>query len=112
MLLQFFGFMDNPFKLAPDPAYLFLGRHYEEALAHLRYAVTEGEGFTAITGRAGHRQDDHLPGLCGHPGRRDGGCGHLTPGVESGGPAAADQYCTRDPRHGRHVEGLDRSAER
>ena len=53
MLLQFFGFKDNPFKLAQDPAYLFLGRHYEEALAHLRYAVTEGEGFTAITGERG-----------------------------------------------------------
>ena len=53
MLLQFFGFKDNPFKLAPDPAYLFLGRHYEEALAHLRYAVTEGEGFIAITGERG-----------------------------------------------------------
>jgi type II secretory pathway predicted ATPase ExeA len=53
MLLQFFGFKDNPFKLSPDPAYLFLGRHYEEALAHLRYAVTEGEGFTAITGERG-----------------------------------------------------------
>ncbi len=53
MLLQFFGFKDNPFKLSPDPAYLFFGRHYEEALAHLRYAVTEGEGFTAITGERG-----------------------------------------------------------
>jgi general secretion pathway protein A len=53
MLLQFFGFKDNPFKLAPDPGYLFLGRHYEEALAHLRYAVTEGEGFTVITGERG-----------------------------------------------------------
>jgi general secretion pathway protein A len=53
MLLQFFGFKDNHFKLTPDPAYLFLGRHYEEALAHLRYAVTEGEGFTAITGERG-----------------------------------------------------------
>ena len=53
MVLQFFGFKDNPFKLAPDPAYLFLGRHPEEALAHLRYAVTEGEGFTAITGERG-----------------------------------------------------------
>ncbi len=53
VLHQFFGFKDNPFKLAPDPAYLFLGRHCEEALAHLRYAVTEGEGFTAITGERG-----------------------------------------------------------
>ena len=53
MLLQFFGFKDNPFKLAPDPAFLFLGRHHEEALAHLRYAVSEGEGFSVITGERG-----------------------------------------------------------
>lgn len=53
MVHQFFGFKDNPFKLTPDPAYLFLGRHYEEALAHLHYAVTEGEGFSAITGERG-----------------------------------------------------------
>jgi general secretion pathway protein A len=53
MFLKFFGLKENPFKLAPDPAYLFLGRHHEEALAYLRYAITEGEGFTAITGVRG-----------------------------------------------------------
>ncbi|MBI5581124.1 MAG: AAA family ATPase [Deltaproteobacteria bacterium] len=53
MIFQFFGFRDNPFKLAPDLTYLFLGRHHEEALAHLRYAVAEGEGFSAITGERG-----------------------------------------------------------
>ena len=50
MFLQFFGLKDNPFKQAFDPAYLFMGRHHEEAMAHLRYAVAEGEGFTVITG--------------------------------------------------------------
>ena len=42
MLSQYFGLKDNPFKLAVDPAYLFMGRHHEEALAHLRYAVEIG----------------------------------------------------------------------
>lgn len=50
MLQQFFGLKDNPFKQTFDPAYLFMGRHHEEAMAHLRYAVAEGEGFTVITG--------------------------------------------------------------
>jgi general secretion pathway protein A len=53
MFLKFFGLKDNPFKLAFDPAYLFMGRHHEEAAAHLQYAVAEGEGFTVITGDRG-----------------------------------------------------------
>jgi general secretion pathway protein A len=50
---RFFGLKDDPFKLAFDSAYLFMGRHHEEAMAHLRYAVAEGEGFTVITGERG-----------------------------------------------------------
>lgn len=53
MFLKFFGLKDDPFKLVFDPAYLFMGRHHEEATAHLRYAVVEGEGFTVITGDRG-----------------------------------------------------------
>jgi general secretion pathway protein A len=53
MFEQYFGFRENPFKLEIDTSYLFLGRHHEEAIAHLRYAVMEGEGFIAITGERG-----------------------------------------------------------
>jgi general secretion pathway protein A len=53
MFEQYFDFKENPFKLASDPAYFFLGRHHEEAIAHLNYAVLEGEGFIAITGEKG-----------------------------------------------------------
>jgi len=53
MFLQFFGLKDNPFKLAFELTRLFLGKHHEEALAHLRYAVAEGEGFSVITGASG-----------------------------------------------------------
>jgi len=53
MFSRFFDLKENPFKLAYDPAYLFTGRHHEEAMAHLRYAVSEGEGFTIITGERG-----------------------------------------------------------
>ena len=53
MFSRFFGLKDDPFKLAFDPAYFFMGRHHEEATAHLRYAVAEGEGFTVITGERG-----------------------------------------------------------
>ena len=80
MLLQFFGFKDNPFKLTPDPAYLFLGRHYEEALAHLRYAVTEGEGFTAITGERGIGKTTICRAFVDTLGDGTVGRGHLKPG--------------------------------
>ncbi len=53
MYEAFFGFNDRPFKLVPDPAYFFLGPSHEEALAHLEFAVRQGEGFTLITGEVG-----------------------------------------------------------
>ncbi|RUA00619.1 MAG: hypothetical protein DSY89_06255, partial [Deltaproteobacteria bacterium] len=53
MYKAFFGFSERPFKLVPDPAYFFLGPSHEEALAHLEFAVRQGEGFTLITGEVG-----------------------------------------------------------
>ncbi|MFA5905263.1 MAG: AAA family ATPase [Desulfobacula sp.] len=49
----FFGFRETPFKLVPNPEFLFLGRTHEEALAHLTYAVSQGDGFVEITGEVG-----------------------------------------------------------
>lgn len=53
MYSRFFGFKERPFKLLPDPTYLFLSKSHEEALAHLKYAVEHGEGFVEITGEVG-----------------------------------------------------------
>ncbi|MGB5618252.1 MAG: AAA family ATPase, partial [Desulfobacterales bacterium] len=53
MYRQLFGFKKNPFSQPTDSERLFLGRHHEEALAHLTYAVMEGEGFSVITGESG-----------------------------------------------------------
>ncbi|MBU0769598.1 MAG: AAA family ATPase, partial [Proteobacteria bacterium] len=53
MYKNFFGFNERPFKLVPNPAYLFLSKSHEEALAHLTYAVIQGEGFMEITGEVG-----------------------------------------------------------
>jgi general secretion pathway protein A len=52
-MLAHFNLKDNPFRLTPETTYLFMGRHHEEAMAHLRYALAEGEGFTALTGERG-----------------------------------------------------------
>ena len=48
MYEDFFGFRDRPFRLVPDPAYLYLSHGHEEALAHLAYAASRGEGFVEI----------------------------------------------------------------
>ena len=53
MYENFFGFREKPFKLVPDPDYLFLSQTHEDAMAHLVYAVAQGEGFVEITGEVG-----------------------------------------------------------
>jgi general secretion pathway protein A len=53
MYNQFFGFKERPFQLVPNPAYFFLSKSHEEAMAHLIYAVAQGDGFVEITGEVG-----------------------------------------------------------
>jgi len=53
MYNEFFGFKENPFLPIPDPKFLFLGKSHEEALAHLVYAVSQGEGFISLIGERG-----------------------------------------------------------
>jgi len=53
MYNSFFGFKERPFQLVPNPAYLYLSRSHEEAMAHLVYAISQGDGFVEITGEVG-----------------------------------------------------------
>lgn len=53
MYEEFYGFRDNPFRLTPDPEYLFLSTNHQEALAHLLVGVSEGSGVVVITGEIG-----------------------------------------------------------
>lgn len=53
MYSDFFGFKERPFQLVPNPDYLFLSRSHEEAIAHLNYAISNGDGFAEITGEVG-----------------------------------------------------------
>lgn len=53
MYNKFFGFKEKPFKLVPNPDFLFLSKSHEEALAHLIYATSQGDGFVEITGEVG-----------------------------------------------------------
>ena len=53
MYERFFGLVDAPFRLTPDPRYFFLSPKHREALAHLRLGLTEPGGFVCITGDIG-----------------------------------------------------------
>jgi type II secretory pathway predicted ATPase ExeA len=53
MYKPFFGLRANPFNVNPDPRYLFLTRHTEEALACLTYGVQSRKGFVLLTGEVG-----------------------------------------------------------
>jgi general secretion pathway protein A len=53
MYNKFFGFKEKPFKLVPNPAYFYLSKSHEEAMAHLNYAISQGDGFVEITGEVG-----------------------------------------------------------
>jgi general secretion pathway protein A len=50
---NFFGLKAAPFSVNPDPRYLFLTRHTQEALACLTYGIAERKGFILLSGEVG-----------------------------------------------------------
>ena len=53
MYKKFFGLQENPFNVNPDPRYLFLTPHTQEALACLTYGIQNRKGFILLTGEVG-----------------------------------------------------------
>ncbi len=53
MYVSFFGLIDKPFSITPDPRYLYLSERHAEALAHLLYGINESGGFIQLTGEVG-----------------------------------------------------------
>ncbi|MGO9138487.1 MAG: ExeA family protein [Syntrophales bacterium] len=53
MYENFYGFKEKPFNITPDPRFVYLSETHKEALAHLRYAIKEGTGFSVVTGEVG-----------------------------------------------------------
>lgn len=53
MYKTFFGLVENPFNLTPDPRYLYLAPQHRDALNHLLFGVHEKKGFIVITGGVG-----------------------------------------------------------
>ena len=53
MYLKFFNLITKPFEITPDPRFLWLGEKHKEGFLILRYGITTGTGFIALTGGAG-----------------------------------------------------------
>ena len=52
-LFQTFGLRENPFRVASDPRFLFLGRAYEATLSELMHGVESHSGLMVLTGDPG-----------------------------------------------------------
>src|SRR5271154_5237323 len=48
MFLEYFGLIEQPFGVTPDPRFLHLGPKHREALASLLYGTENNRGFLAL----------------------------------------------------------------
>ena len=53
MYHKFYGFKKRPFRLLPDPDFLYRSKKHENALTHLEYGIFDRAGFIVITGEIG-----------------------------------------------------------
>jgi general secretion pathway protein A len=53
MYKSFFGLKESPFRVNPDPRYLYLTKEIEEALAGLMYGIKTRRGFVTLIGEVG-----------------------------------------------------------
>lgn len=53
MYESFYRLSGNPFRLSPDPAFLYLAGQHREALAALTYAALTRAGLTVLLGEVG-----------------------------------------------------------
>src|SRR3954468_15842189 len=50
---EYYGFVEKPFSLTPDPKYLYKSESHGNAFDLLQYAIKRREGFVVITGDIG-----------------------------------------------------------
>ena len=53
MYLETFGLKEHPFRLSPDPRFLFLSKQHARARAYLESTVWFSDGFVVVTGEIG-----------------------------------------------------------
>ena len=50
MYLEHFGLDELPFRLSPDPAFLYLSKNHARAKAYMESTIWFTDGFVVITG--------------------------------------------------------------
>ena len=53
MYLSHFNLKIKPFRISPDPKFLWLGETHKEALAMLKYGIHDNCGFLLLSGDIG-----------------------------------------------------------
>ena len=53
MYLELFKLHELPFRLSPDPAFLYLSKHHARAKAYMESTIWFTDGFVVITGEIG-----------------------------------------------------------
>jgi type II secretory pathway predicted ATPase ExeA len=53
MYTEYYGLKEKPFNLTPSPRFIYMSEGHREAMALLRYGVTERKGFILLTGEVG-----------------------------------------------------------
>ncbi len=53
MYEQYYGLTTKPFRLTPDPSFLYDSAPHKRALSYLRYGIYCGEGFVTLSGAPG-----------------------------------------------------------
>ena len=63
MYEAFYGLINKPFQLNPDPGFYFGSKQHRRAKAYLEYGVQRSEGFIVITGEIGAGKTTVVRGL-------------------------------------------------
>src|SRR5213594_4741118 len=53
MYNKYFGFVESPFSVTPDPRFFYINPLYQEVMAILHYGIDAKKGFIVITGEVG-----------------------------------------------------------
>lgn len=64
MYAEFYKLTGEPFLLTPDPRFYFESSVHSQAVAHLLYGISRGEGFIVVTGEVGAGKTTIVQYLC------------------------------------------------
>lgn len=84
MYTEYYGLKVEPFLLTPDHRFYFESKVHEQAMAHLMYGLSRGEGFIVITGEVGAGKTTIVQRLCATVDREQVVAAHVVTTLLSG----------------------------